>query len=1055
MLLLLATALAGWLPPETLEEDRVQQAAGKRVLLQAEGPIEAWEGPLRLTLASGPEGSVVLPPPRTGREVRIVAEGEVIVWTEANSLDAPTWDRWERELALWSSDPRGPMPAPPADLGGMALEWEARRELLDPDLWLGLALLETEGVRPRSQSDHPEQILGGEPWIVEGPGVLVVDHRAVLEQPVQTYQAALMLDREPTWEQWVTSEDPEQPGLGWARRSEVVVPPGEHEVRVAFEGAAVTLEASWRPLRPSLRSARALRSLEAVHTGVDAMEQAHALGGEVLPLARELVGTEADLLARARLIEHAPSADEALRFFKPEPLLVWALAQRWRKHQDLSPYLFVELAELLPSDPELLAELAGALRRPEIRPRDEAIRTLSGHDDRGRVGARWSGLPSTCEPALLPVGPGVAYTRLSPGQSARITLLEGAGYPILRMRGQARYLIDGREHRGAGDLSVALMPGQHVVEVLEGELLLPEEAAGEETVYERQLCVGDSQWPLPEPGAPVRVALTVVGVGTHVVATDDGQTWRIETTEPVSPVELWVGPQATQLQVRGEGRYGASMRRRLEHEQQPLLVLDEDPLVVLAVASRALVTLEAARGPQVAGLRLQRAAAYRELGLTGSARREADLVARMSEANPDQRERARALFPRPTHAPEPGPVTAEAALAEAGRLPPEGGALAWEEAAAGLAHPQAVLVEASDRYLADGDLVSALRSARSSMDPAALRRVTTAGTWEPLVLMEQDSGVRTVVVDRQAPDASDGLYRQATELGLGYPWTPQSVLIVRQGQRDRLDFRGTDLALDLLCRDEDFRVQPEPCQVTLRVDGSETRLELADAHTEHIEQHLSRGAHRVEVVLEGPGALVVRATVDGDLFAPQLPVTTHVAPLHTTVAGPALVRLRVHSGTVTLEADGQRIEDITDGTVVAISQDSVVSVTGTRGAQVSLSRLRWEPPEVEPPTETWRWIAPPATGGSADATELWMAAFDQLARVDHDGSIDPLTEDVHIAFWMVGDELYCVAEDDQGNSVTASATATYFSEGTSGMSTLNTFGDFDEITVCEALSIPQ
>ena len=82
------------------------------------------------------------------------------------------------------------------------------------------------------------------------------------------------------------------------------------------------------------------------------------------------------------------------------------------------------------------------------------------------------------------------------------------------------------------------------------------------------------------------------------------------------------------------------------------------------------------------------------------------------------------------------------------------------------------------------------------------------------------------------------------------------------------------------------------------------------------------------------------------------------------------------------------------------------------------------------------------------------STFDQLARVDHDGSIDPLTEDVHLSFWMVGDTLTCVAEDDQGNSVTATATAAWFSEGTSGMSTLNNFGDFDEMTVCEALASP-
>ena len=215
-----------------------------------------------------------------------------------------------------------------------------------------------EAVRDRSQTDHPRQPLEGEVWTLEGPGVVVVDHRVVLDEPIQHYRVAVLLQGEPTWEDWVTRENPEEPGVGWARRSTRVVPPGEHEVQVAVDGAAVHVEAVWRPLRPSFKSRSALRALETPQSGVGAMEQAHALGGDVVGPALALLGTEADALARARLIEHLVDPEEALTHFEPTPLLVWALAQRWRKHGDVSAYVFVELAELLPADPELLAELA-------------------------------------------------------------------------------------------------------------------------------------------------------------------------------------------------------------------------------------------------------------------------------------------------------------------------------------------------------------------------------------------------------------------------------------------------------------------------------------------------------------------------------------------------------------------------------------------------------------------------------------------------------------------------------------------------------------------------
>ena len=83
-------------------------------------------------------------------------------------------------------------------------------------------------------------------------------------------------------------------------------------------------------------------------------------------------------------------------------------------------------------------------------------------------------------------------------------------------------------------------------------------------------------------------------------------------------------------------------------------------------------------------------------------------------------------------------------------------------------------------------------------------------------------------------------------------------------------------------------------------------------------------------------------------------------------------------------------------------------------------------------------------------------SFDQLARQNHDGDIDlSQGDEAELRFWLVGDELYCQASDDDGNEVHAKSEGLgYFSEGASGMSTLNMYGDFDHIQVCEAFGLP-
>lgn len=79
--------------------------------------------------------------------------------------------------------------------------------------------------------------------------------------------------------------------------------------------------------------------------------------------------------------------------------------------------------------------------------------------------------------------------------------------------------------------------------------------------------------------------------------------------------------------------------------------------------------------------------------------------------------------------------------------------------------------------------------------------------------------------------------------------------------------------------------------------------------------------------------------------------------------------------------------------------------------------------------------------------------FDQLARVDHT-SIDLLAGDATLSFWVVGDQLVC--EATQGDvTVRATAVDATFSAGATGMSTLNAFGDYDDVQVCEAYKVPE
>jgi hypothetical protein len=85
-------------------------------------------------------------------------------------------------------------------------------------------------------------------------------------------------------------------------------------------------------------------------------------------------------------------------------------------------------------------------------------------------------------------------------------------------------------------------------------------------------------------------------------------------------------------------------------------------------------------------------------------------------------------------------------------------------------------------------------------------------------------------------------------------------------------------------------------------------------------------------------------------------------------------------------------------------------------------------------------------------------SFTQLARVNHDGLVNLSNGDnAEMEFWAVGSDLMCAVEDGTGGTMVRADAggAESFSEGGVGFSTLNMYGDFDSIMVCEAFEIPE
>jgi hypothetical protein len=253
--------------------------------------------------------------------------------------------------------------------------------------------------------------------------------------------------------------------------------------------------------------------------------------------------------------------------------------------------------------------------------------------------------------------------------------------------------------------------------------------------------------------------------------------------------------------------------------------------------------------------------------------------------------------------------------------------------------------------------------------------------------MDRHGGQVQHIVFREPPDLEDGNPAQAREAALGSPWPSEEAAVLRPGREDRIEWAGPRLDLALLCRDETFALQPQPCRLSLSVDGGpEQPIELVDGQLSTLPLVVEGRSHSIVLRLEdreGP-AVVVRASTPEGPITPQRQVAAHRVGkgISLTVAGPALLRVQVHQGGPVQVWVGERSVPLEGHGLVALSESGPlnVRVEGPDSALVTVSRLAPAPPrdplesnfsqDNAPPPEAL--LRPSPTGAPAIAARVWM-----------------------------------------------------------------------------------
>lgn len=1030
-LLLVSAALAGWVDAGNegpAREISLDISLGEAALIRVHperAVVSLTEDGVSVPLTTGPRGTWVVPASDRSRTLTLEADRRIRVqkWEEDDAGEPAAWSRYATDVAEWCRGERL-LPEPPGELEGLDRMWLARRSAMresgedDPRFCTAAAWLELEQVRARGLSDHyiadtqdaevpVDGVFRSE---VRGPGVFVVDASPLLG-PADTHgPVELRITVDGILVERLSRRsglNPERPGFGWRRTSEVVLPPGNHRVSVAVLDGPVLLETHVERMRLPIWRRSALDALYEPQGEIARLESsALTLQPDTWSLATPLLDGPFDDLAQYRWVAGNPDqkavAIDTLDELTPLGRLAWAHRSALRR--DL-------LAERLVDEPldwtvrvEDVAVNLELLEPSAVRPRDAWARRLAQQPAPGGATTRWTSVSPQDIAGVVrsdtALG-GIFRARIDAGDQAFTQVDEDAnGLGRLRLLAEepTRYRIDGVAHYGMGRLDEAVVAGTHELLVDSGTLWAIDgsDTVGGTLLREVPVSVLPGTWTLPEPGFPARIAISTSRPDVPlIVGTDDGRAWTVQTTDHYSVIE--VGPFASQVFISGPQGVTVAMAMERAIEQQDIaLPRIGDPLQALRYASVRLVLEPEISGVEEAYLRLTRASALVAMGLTGSARRELSYISSLPDISEGQRVLASATLSAGLNAETSGPLTAEAALALAGMLPPEVvDSEGWLRAAELLppetAYP--VFARAAELLLEQGRPYEAwTAAARGGVGAEATgKAVLRTGRWRRVSRVDQHGGAIRETLTRTGPadDASPAAI--ARELMLGAPWPASTYAVLRGTKRDRLEFVGASTtAIHLLCQDEAMTVGGIDCRVDLQVDDVNRTVRVRRGQIRTVKFALGSGTHTLTIdPRETPtNAVVVRVERDGEVISPKVDVVAHRigGGVRTAIAGPALVRVRVQrGGPVTVRLGEQRVE-VTDELAIAALEDGAVplSINGPSASWVDIARWEVFPPEQAPPPlpQPIVYVAPEAVGPLALASRDWIGEVRRGTRID-------------------------------------------------------------------------